>query len=101
MAANEPTADSPPGAAAPHHEVRSLAKVLGAARALILRVVADAPGLTTSELAGRTALSLASVSEHATTLREAGLMSSQRDGQRHRHFPTSAAIALLDASNNN
>ena len=41
---------------------------------------------------------MATASEHATVLREAGLIISHRDGNRVRHHPTAIASALLDAA---
>ena len=76
---------------------RPLGKLLGATRSAILHAVAAAPGLSTAELASRTAVSQASASEHATVLREAGLIISRRDRNRMCHLPTATAIALLRA----
>lgn len=77
---------------------RSLAKVLGVTRTTVLTAVAAAPGLTTAELANRARVSLASASEHATLLREAGLVTSQRDRNRVRHYPTGTAMHLVGVS---
>ncbi|WP_436498448.1 ArsR/SmtB family transcription factor [Actinokineospora sp. HUAS TT18] len=80
------------------HAEETLARVLGATRAAILLTIAPFPGLTTAAVATRACVSLSSASEHATTLREAGLVISHRDGNRVRHHATDAAMALLAAS---
>ncbi|MFJ4094575.1 helix-turn-helix domain-containing protein [Kitasatospora sp. NPDC089913] len=79
------------------HRVTALGRLLGATRSAVLRGVAAAPGLSTAELAHRLDISLASASEHATTLRAAGLITTQRDGNRVRHHVTAAGSVLLDA----
>ncbi|MCX4744260.1 winged helix-turn-helix domain-containing protein [Kitasatospora sp. NBC_01287] len=78
--------------------VAAVGRLMGATRGTVLHTIAAAPGLTTAQLAQRADISLASASEHATVLREAGLVSSLRDGPRVRHYATSAARALLDAT---
>ncbi|GAA2789511.1 winged helix-turn-helix domain-containing protein [Kitasatospora paracochleata] len=82
----------------PERETRSAAalrRLLGGTRATLLQTIAAAPGLTTSDLARRTDVALATASEHATVLREAGLITSRRDGSRVRHYATTVAAALL------
>ncbi|TYC66582.1 ArsR family transcriptional regulator [Streptomyces sp. CB01881] len=79
------------------HAARALGTVLGATRAAVLHAVAAAPGLSTSELADRVRVSPASASEHATSLRGAGLITSRRERNRVLHYPTAAAAVLLDA----
>jgi DNA-binding transcriptional ArsR family regulator len=64
-----------------------LAAVLGATRARVLRALAD--GHTTSGLARVLGISLASASAHAAVLRDAGLVTSRRQGQSVRHTLTS------------
>jgi DNA-binding transcriptional ArsR family regulator len=64
-----------------------LAAVLGTTRARVLRALAD--GHTTSGLARVLGISLASASSHAAVLREAGLVTSRRQGQSVRHTLTS------------
>jgi DNA-binding transcriptional ArsR family regulator len=65
----------------------SLAAVVGTTRARVLRALADEH--TTSGLARALGISLASASTHAAVLREAGLVTSRRQGQSVRHTLTS------------
>ncbi|MDJ0344431.1 helix-turn-helix domain-containing protein [Streptomyces sp. H10-C2] len=81
-------------------QAAALAKVLGPTRAMILRTVATMPGVTTTDLATRSRISLASASEHATTLRQARLITSRRDGNRIHHHPTTTGTVLLNAPAN-
>ena len=76
---------------------RALANVLGTTRMTVLTAISVAPGLTTADLATRSRISPASASEHATTLRQAGLITSHRDRNRVRHYPTDTATTLLNA----
>ena len=64
-----------------------LAAVLGTTRARVLHTLADEH--TTSELARALEISLASASTHAAVLRDAGLVTSRRQGQSVRHTLTS------------
>jgi DNA-binding transcriptional ArsR family regulator len=64
-----------------------LAVVLGTTRARVLRVLADEH--TTSGLARVLGISLASASTHAAVLRDAGLVTSRRQGPSVRHTLTS------------
>jgi DNA-binding transcriptional ArsR family regulator len=64
-----------------------LAAVLGTTRARVLRALADEH--TTSGLARALGISLASASNHAAVLRDAGLVTSRRQGQSVRHTLTS------------
>ena len=64
-----------------------LAAVLGTTRARVLRALADER--TTSGLARVLGISLASASTHAAVLRDAGLVTSRRQGQSVRHTLTS------------
>jgi DNA-binding transcriptional ArsR family regulator len=64
-----------------------LAAVLGTTRARVLRALADEH--TTSGLARALGISLASASTHAAVLRDAGLVTSRRQGQSVRHTLTS------------
>lgn len=82
----------------PHRPSAAVAKVLGSTRATVLYAIAAAPGITTADLAARTRTSLASASEHATTLRQAGLVLAERQGNRVHHHPTATGAALLDAA---
>ena len=65
----------------------ALAAVLGTTRARVLRALADEH--TTSGLARVLGISLTSASTHAAVLREAGLVTSRRQGQSVRHTLTS------------
>ncbi|MFJ9909382.1 helix-turn-helix domain-containing protein [Streptomyces sp. NPDC101152] len=78
-----------------HRNSRALGRLLGGTRASVLRAIAACPGLTTAELSHRADIALATASEHASVLREAGLINSQRDGNRVRHYPSTTAGALL------
>ncbi|WSG48131.1 helix-turn-helix domain-containing protein [Dactylosporangium sp. NBC_01737] len=53
---------------------------------------------STTDLAQRTGLSAPGVSQHLTTLRDAGLVSAHRAGRRVLYARTSAAEAVLDAA---
>lgn len=64
-----------------------LAAVLGTTRARVLRALAD--GHTTTGLARALGISLASASTHAAVLREAGLVTTTRQGRSVRHTLTS------------
>lgn len=70
-----------------------LTALLGATRALVLRVVED--GCTTTELARRSGTSLPSASRHAAVLRDAGLIATQRHGGAVLHSLTPLGRALL------
>lgn len=74
----------------------ALAAVLGRSRSLLLAEL-DHPA-TTTELAGRTGLSAAGVSQCLTALRDAGLVSAHRAGRSVLYARTSVAEALLGAS---
>jgi DNA-binding transcriptional ArsR family regulator len=74
-----------PPATTNHHD--PLAAVLGATRARVLRALTD--GHTTSGLARTLGISPASASTHASVLRDAGLVTSRRQGQSVRHTLTS------------
>lgn len=73
-----------PAAAKGHRD--PLAAVLGTTRARVLRALAEEH--TTSGLARALRISLASASTHAAVLREAGLVTSRRQGQSVRHTLT-------------
>ncbi|MGW2328169.1 winged helix-turn-helix domain-containing protein [Streptomyces sp. NPDC001700] len=77
---------------------QSLTALLGRTRATVMSVIADHPGSTTTQLAEHARISLASASEHATVLRNAGLTVLLRDGKNARHTTTPAGLALLSAS---
>lgn len=80
--------DGPPG--------KALAALLGQARAAVLRHVAA--GATTGEIARVVGISASSASRHATVLRDAGLITSTRDGASVLHTLTPAGASLLRAA---
>jgi len=73
----------------------ALAALVGRNRAAVLRTVAD--GCTTTELADRVGISLAAASQHASVLREAGLIISRRQGSAVLHVLTPLGAELLRA----
>ncbi|MET8119146.1 helix-turn-helix transcriptional regulator [Micromonospora sp. NPDC005189] len=73
----------------------SLGRLLGATRALVLRRLAADGGLTTTVLSRAAGISLSSASEHATALRAAGLVASEREGGAVRHHLTALGAGLL------
>ncbi|MFI6896216.1 ArsR/SmtB family transcription factor [Streptomyces sp. NPDC050256] len=70
-----------------------LGRLLGNTRSTVLRVIGD--GCTTSELARRAGVSLASASQHACVLREAGLVHTLRHGSSVLHTLTPLGGSLL------
>ncbi|MFC6879126.1 MULTISPECIES: ArsR/SmtB family transcription factor [Actinomadura] len=81
-------------AASPAPTHRSLAALLGRTRAVVLTTIA-AQAATTTQIARRTGVSVAAASQHATVLREAGLIATQRRGNRSIHSVTPAATKLI------
>jgi hypothetical protein len=77
----------PPGAA--------LAALVGRNRAAVLRTIAE--GCSTTELAGRVGISLAAASQHASVLRDAGLITTHRQGSAVLHVLTPLGAELLRA----
>ncbi|HEX6076445.1 MAG TPA: winged helix-turn-helix domain-containing protein [Micromonosporaceae bacterium] len=73
-----------------------LTNLLGDTRAAVLSVIED--GCTTTELPRRVGVSLPSVSRHATTLREAGLVTSVRQRNTIIHTLTPLGQALIRAT---
>ena len=71
----------------------SLGRLVGHTRSAVLRAIEH--GCTTSELARRTGVSLASASQHACVLREAGLVVTLRNGNAVLHTLTPLGAALL------
>ncbi|MEU8763977.1 helix-turn-helix domain-containing protein [Streptomyces sp. NPDC048659] len=71
----------------------SLAKLVGHTRSAVLSAIGE--GGTTSELARRAGVSLASASQHAGVLREAGLVTTLRHGNAVLHTLTPLGAALL------
>ncbi|GAQ59392.1 ArsR/SmtB family transcription factor [Streptomyces acidiscabies] len=87
--------DGPPRALATglHGPHGGLAALLGHSRAAVLEVIAE--GASTSQLARRVGLSIASASEHATVLRHAGLVTTHRTGRTRHHSLTPLGAELL------
>ncbi|MFF5177544.1 ArsR/SmtB family transcription factor [Micromonospora sp. NPDC000316] len=79
-----------PGAAS-----EALAALLGRTRAAVLQASGD--GCTTGEVARRLNISAAAASQHATVLRNAGLLVSQRDRNTVLHTLTPLGQAVLEA----
>ncbi|MER5209469.1 winged helix-turn-helix domain-containing protein [Streptomyces sp. NPDC002838] len=79
----------------PETRRRSLAALLGNSRATVLYAVA-AGHSTTTDLAGRTGVSPATVSHHTTVLREAGLIITHRTGNSAHHLLTPLGSRFLD-----
>ncbi|GGV46279.1 transcriptional regulator [Streptomyces griseoflavus] len=75
---------------------QALRRLLGESRAMALRAVED--GCTTGELARRTGLALPTASQHATILREAGLIASTRRGNTVIHTLTPLGRDVLTAN---
>jgi DNA-binding transcriptional ArsR family regulator len=72
---------------------RDLAPLLGHTRLAVLRLTG--PGATTSELARRAGIAPATASQHATVLRNAGLIVSRRHGNLMLHSLTDLGARLL------
>lgn len=72
----------------------ALAALLGRTRSAVLQEIAE--GCGTVELALRVGISPAAASQHATVLRQAGLITTQRDGSAVLHGLTALGSALLD-----
>ncbi|MGW6708175.1 helix-turn-helix domain-containing protein [Streptomyces sp. NPDC054956] len=75
------------------HRQRTLGKLVGHTRSVVLQAIGD--GATTSELARRAGVSLASASQHAGVMREAGLVTTLRRGNAVLHTVTPLGAALL------
>ncbi|MGH3380833.1 MAG: ArsR/SmtB family transcription factor [Actinoallomurus sp.] len=68
--------------------------MLGRTRAAVLQALSGRVG-TTGDIARRLGISMASASEHASLLRAAGLVVSERSGNTVRHRLTSLGFDLL------
>jgi len=79
--------------APPRPAAAALAALMGRTRAAVLSTIAD--GCTTTELAGRAGISPASASQHATVLRDAGLITTSRQGSAVLHMLTPLGASLL------
>jgi DNA-binding transcriptional ArsR family regulator len=71
-----------------------LRRLFGRTRALVLRTLSDRVR-TTGEIARTLDISMASASEHASLLRAAGLVASERCGNTVRHGLTPLGLELL------
>lgn len=85
----------PPGAAHGDLAGQRLSALLGRARATALAVAAT--GATTGEIARAAGVSAPSASRHAAALRDAGLLTSVRNGPSVLHTLTPAGATLLGA----
>jgi DNA-binding transcriptional ArsR family regulator len=74
---------------------QSLVALLGRTRAAVLHTIAERPHLNTTELAGAVGTSPASASQHATVLREAGLLVTRRHNGSALHTLSSRGTSLL------
>ena len=83
---------APPAGASRRRD--ALAALLGPTRATVLHLIAEAGPITTTELARRAAISPAAASQQATTLRGAGLTTSQRHANTVLHTITALGTAL-------
>ncbi|WP_091555767.1 ArsR/SmtB family transcription factor [Micromonospora pattaloongensis] len=83
-------------ASAPAGGRDALAALLGRTRAAVLEVVDG--GCSTGEVARRLGISAAAASQHATVLRNAGLLVSHRDRNTVLHTLTPLGRAMLDQS---
>jgi DNA-binding transcriptional ArsR family regulator len=81
---------------APGYDQDILSRLLGSTRAALLLTVAA--GDTTSHLAERLNISIASTSQHLTVLRQSGLVQSIRRGRAVHHDLTSLGVQLVLAS---
>jgi DNA-binding transcriptional ArsR family regulator len=79
-------------------DAQSLAALLGRTRAAVLQAIADRPFLSTTELALQVGTSVAGASQHASVLREAGLVITQRRNSSASHTVSTIGAALLDRS---
>ncbi|GAB3878066.1 winged helix-turn-helix domain-containing protein [Kibdelosporangium lantanae] len=70
--------------------------LLGRTRATVLRTIAERPYLNTTELARAAGTSPAGASQHATVLREAGLITTQRRNGAAVHSLSTLGALLLD-----
>ncbi|MFD5438543.1 winged helix-turn-helix domain-containing protein, partial [Kitasatospora sp. NPDC127067] len=77
---------------------QALTALLGRTRAIVLCVIANHPACTTTQLAQRAGISPASASEHATTLRKAGLTAVTRERKATLHTLTHLGLTLLSTN---
>ncbi|MFJ4343307.1 ArsR/SmtB family transcription factor [Streptomyces sp. NPDC088915] len=77
--------------------IDAIGSALGHTRAAVLSAIAEHPGCSTQQLAALVGIAKASASEHATTLRNAGLIDTHREHRTTAHVATPTGIALLNA----
>ncbi|MFD3585773.1 winged helix-turn-helix domain-containing protein [Streptomyces sp. NPDC058683] len=82
--------------ASPAKATAPVAALLGATRAAVLTAIAEHPGCSTTELATYVGLASSSASEHATVLREAGLITTIRHRNTALHSPSQLGLSLLN-----
>ncbi|WP_416906034.1 ArsR/SmtB family transcription factor [Micromonospora echinospora] len=76
----------------------ALTTLLGRTRAHTLDTIGTHESCSTGDLARKLGISPASASEHATVLRDAGLVSTTRQGREVRHRLTPLGRHLLDSA---
>jgi DNA-binding transcriptional ArsR family regulator len=74
----------------------ALVALLGQTRSAVLNLIAEHPGCSTKELAGLARVAPPTASEHATVLRDAGLIQTTRYRNRVIHTVTGLGLALLE-----
>ncbi|MGY3676779.1 ArsR/SmtB family transcription factor [Streptomyces sp. TE33382] len=77
--------------------IDAVGAALGHTRAAVLSTIAEHPGCSTQQLAALVGIAKASASEHATTLRNTGLIDTHREHRTTAHVATPTGIALLNA----
>ncbi|MDI2125042.1 winged helix-turn-helix domain-containing protein [Yinghuangia seranimata] len=82
----------------PPRHTAPVSALLGHTRAAVLNSIAEHPGCSTKELAALIGISPPSASEHATVLRAAGLIHTNRHRNTALHTPTTVGLKLLNAS---
>ncbi|MFK0284096.1 ArsR/SmtB family transcription factor [Streptomyces sp. NPDC090499] len=92
----EPRPPARPSAGRGQGAGASLTSLLGRTRATVLRAVAA--GATTGELARVAGVSASSISQHTSVLREAGLITSQRQAASVLHTLTPLGASMLRAN---
>lgn len=73
----------------------TLIKLLGRTRAATLELIARSGGITGRDIAEQLHIAVSSASEHATLLRQAGLITSTRRRNTVWHTITPLGVALL------
>jgi DNA-binding transcriptional ArsR family regulator len=78
--------------------VRGATALLGRTRAAVLDAICTRPLVSTTEIAAELGISPAGASQHATVLRDSGLIVTDRAGGAARHRPTTFGSTLLTVS---